>query len=323
VGEGLDRVIAADHHRPVAGVAVDLCEQPLPGKRRRRLAQRRRRRQQAHEVGRGVDVAAPGGGVGRVLEAGRRDEARQQRLVGVGCVLVREEAVGDAHLVAIRVAGEAKQAGVLRLPAEAADATLAADDVVDDRGAAADPVGLRPRRIEEDLGIGDRFDQAGAEERRGQPLGDDIGLVRDPFQRRRVDGELLQQRAAQLGEGIESTLLAPAEPGDGGRTGAAADWRRVTSGAGVVVEDRAEPAGRRLDAFELLASLAEGGLLSRRQPDQRLPQRRQVAFGTRQGRHMAQLVSVAGRLRASLVRVVASKARAAGAAACRGFMANS
>ena len=312
MGEGLDRVIAADHHRPVAGVAVDLREQPLPGKRRRRLAQRRRRRQQAHEVGRGVDVAAPGGGVGRVLEAGRRDEARQQRLVGVGCVLVREEAVGDAHLVAIRVAGEAKQAGVLRLPAEAADGTLAAD-----------PVGLRPRRIEEDLGIGDRFDQAGAEERRGQPLGDDIGLVRDPFQRRRVYGELLQQRAAQLGEGIESTLLASAEPGDGGRTGAAADWRRVTSGAGVVVEDRAEPAGRRLDAFELLASLAEGGLLSRRQPDQRLPQRRQVAFGTRQGRHMAQLVSVAGRLRASLVRVVASKARAAGAAACRGFMANS
>ena len=56
--------------------------------------------------------------------------------------LLREEIVGDPHLVAIGVGAEREERRVLRLPAEAADAPLAGRDVGHERRPAADAVAI-------------------------------------------------------------------------------------------------------------------------------------------------------------------------------------
>ena len=80
---------------------------------------------------------------------------------------LREEIVGDPHLVAIGVAAEGEQRGLLRLPAEASDPALAGGDVDDDRGTSADAVAVAVERIFErqQRVVGNRLDQSGAEER--------------------------------------------------------------------------------------------------------------------------------------------------------------
>ena len=81
--------------------------------------------------------------------------------------LVREEVVGDAHLVAVGVGAEREQRRVLRLPSEAADAPLAGGDVDDDGRAAADAVAVAIDRIleREQRLVRNRLDEPGAEER--------------------------------------------------------------------------------------------------------------------------------------------------------------
>ena len=68
----------------------------------------------------------PGARIGDVL--GIRDRIAEPHPLGVRCRApssVREEVVGDAHLVAVGIGAEREQRRVLRLPAEPADAALA------------------------------------------------------------------------------------------------------------------------------------------------------------------------------------------------------
>jgi hypothetical protein len=63
----------------------------------------------------------------------------------------------------------------------------------------------------QDRAVGNRFDQPEAEQRRAFSLGHDIGLRRDHLLRRRIDGEVLHERAAELDHRIEVTVRDAAE----------------------------------------------------------------------------------------------------------------
>ena len=145
----------------------------------RRSAPRADRREKAHEALEVVDAAPPRARVARCL----RDRAcgSQRRIcsaVTPNASSCGKQIVGDAHLVAIGVGAERQQRGVLRLPAEAADAPLAGRDVGDDGRAAADAVAVAVERIleREQRVVGDGFDQAGAEERNRHAARDDVGV---------------------------------------------------------------------------------------------------------------------------------------------------
>ena len=111
----------------------------------------------------------------------------------MGCTLGREQPARHAHLVEVGVTRKRHQRGLLGLPAEAADSLLAAGHVGDLEGPAAHAVGLGPPRIEFDFGIGDRLDQAGTKQRRGQALRHHVGLGRHTRLHGGIDGADLQR----------------------------------------------------------------------------------------------------------------------------------
>ena len=94
---------------------------------------------------------------------------------------VGEEVVGDAHFISIGVAGEAEQSGLLRLPAEPADALASRGHIDDPGSAAADAVAVTVVRVfqGEDRLVGDRLDEPGAEERDGSAPGNHVRLGRN------------------------------------------------------------------------------------------------------------------------------------------------
>src|SRR5262245_33574427 len=103
--------------------------------------------------------------IGPVLRVWRR--IAEAELLGrdPGCELVGKELVGDAHFVAIRVATERSECGMLRLPAKAADASIPRRTVDHHRGATADAVAIAVvgiREGEQRL-VRDRFDEPCAE----------------------------------------------------------------------------------------------------------------------------------------------------------------
>ena len=120
-------------------------------------------------------------GSGMSSVSGIGSQTLHPRRVDADGELVAEQIVRDPHLVAIGVGAEGEQRGVLRLPAEAADAAIAGAALGDDGGASADAVAVAIVGIgqRQDRVVGDRLDQAGAEHRDRDPADDDVGVGRD------------------------------------------------------------------------------------------------------------------------------------------------
>ena len=68
-------------------------------------------------------------------------------VLAVGRILVRENAIGDAHFIDVGVRGDAQQIGMLRFPAEAPDARLAGRGIEYRRYLAGYAIGLGPLRF--------------------------------------------------------------------------------------------------------------------------------------------------------------------------------
>ena len=85
--------------------------------------------QEPHERGEVVDTPPPRSRIADVLGIG--DPVAHPHLLrgDPERYLLREDVVGNPHFVAVRVGTERQQRGVLRLPAEAADAAIASGDI--------------------------------------------------------------------------------------------------------------------------------------------------------------------------------------------------
>src|SRR5437870_2566018 len=113
--------------------AANALEDSLPIARNVIDGAARHWREKAHEALEVIDAAAVRGWVAHVL--GIRPRVAEAHLIRADpkSELTRKQIVGDAHLVPVRVGAEGKQRGVLCLPSEAADATVAGRYVGDDR----------------------------------------------------------------------------------------------------------------------------------------------------------------------------------------------
>ncbi len=174
----------------------------------------RRRRQELHERLEVVDRGQPRPDIGEVLGIGYGIAELHLRRGHPGCRLVREQFVGDAHLVPIRVSAEGAQCRVLRFPAKPADPHPAGADVDDARGAAADAVGVaivgifeRQQRL-----IADGFHESSAEYGNRHPARDDVGFGRH----HRLTG--VRRRREQVEERVELRAIRSRQLVDSGRT---------------------------------------------------------------------------------------------------------
>ncbi len=190
---------------------------------------------------------------------------------------LREQIVGDPHLVAIRVGAEGDERGVLRLPPEPSDAALARCDVDNERGTSADAVAVAIVGVferQQSL-VGNRLDQPGAEERNGHAPREDIGVVGQhrltPVARNR---EHVKKRVAGGVERLELAARGPASRTQLGHRSGAADRRDVVAdGAARAVEGGSEPLFARFDLEEVVQPQAELLELDRRESGQRRAQR--------------------------------------------------
>ena len=159
---------------------------------------------------------------------------------------------------------------MLRLPAEPADAPSSGGDVIDQRGAAAHAILVAIAGILQgrDRLVGDRFDEAGAEERnRRAPRDDRRGLRNVRLTSVSRNREEVHQRLAGLIERPEVAFLVDGRgPGLEDRAGAADGRHVVTDGAAGAVERRSKAFFGRLDFREVVEAEAELRELPRAQP---------------------------------------------------------
>src|SRR5271170_7177407 len=170
--------------RSVAGGAADLGEDRLAGRNRLRgriagnsRSLRSRRSEEAHEVGKLDGVAgnliAGESEIGFVLGSGIVEAGGR----GIGA-FVGEQLVGHAHFDVVGFAGEYFERFVLSLPAETSDRAVVAAVV----GMAGNAELLFETgvggHIGEDGGIGDIFDEAGAEDGSGDAEDEVAELIR-------------------------------------------------------------------------------------------------------------------------------------------------
>ena len=131
----------------MAGCAADCGEDLLAGPNLVVDVAPSGRGQEAHEAREVVDSAPASPWIAKVF--GVREGIAQTHLLGRDAerAFLREQVVGDPHLVAIRVSAKRNQRGMLRLPPEPSDAAFAGFDVDDEPGAAADAVTVTILRI--------------------------------------------------------------------------------------------------------------------------------------------------------------------------------
>ena len=122
------RARAGRQRRCVAGRAADGAEDLLAVPRGLVDRAAGERREELHEAREVVDAASAGARIPDVLGIGNRIAHAHALRRDADRDLLREEIVGDAHLVAIGVGAERQQRRVLRFPAEAADAPFAGRD---------------------------------------------------------------------------------------------------------------------------------------------------------------------------------------------------
>ena len=162
----------------VAARAANAIEDSLPVTHDGIDGAARHGREKAHEALEVIDAAAAREWVAHVL--GIRPRVAEAHLIRADpkSEFTRKQIVGDAHLVPVRVGAEGKQRGVLRLPSEAADTTVAGRHVGDDRRPAADPVAVAIERILErqERLVGDGFDEARAKERNRRAMRHDCDI---------------------------------------------------------------------------------------------------------------------------------------------------
>ena len=184
VGVGSDQAVresglrrgAGGERRLVAVRAADIAEDGLaahPG-----LRGLRRRREEALEVGDAVDEL-DSLAVRKVFRIRDGIAHGEERRVAIRSVLGGDETVCDAHLVQGRVPGEGEDRRDLGLPTEAAHAERPGR-VLERLDEVRHAAGEFER---EEVRVGDRLDEARAEDRRGDPLG---GHVRDRRDRLRA-----------------------------------------------------------------------------------------------------------------------------------------
>src|SRR5687767_7623173 len=109
----------------MAGAASDRVEDTLAIPRRLVDRPSGNRREELHEAGKIIDSAPAGARIADVLWLRMRVADSHTLVRDADRDLVREQVVGDAHLVAIGVGAEREQRGMLRLPAEASHPALA------------------------------------------------------------------------------------------------------------------------------------------------------------------------------------------------------
>ena len=233
-----DRARSGRELRDVAQRAADVAKHLLPGERFCSEGQRRRRCEEPLEVRDDVNVRAVRDGGRLVLGIDRPVELREQRGLSIRRIFMREETVRDAHLVQVRVRGEAEDARVLVLHPETPDTLLAGRDIRDDRRLARDAVHSGPQRERLDRVIRDRLEQAEAEERRRLPARDRVRLARDEFADGGIDRSGLEQRAAERFERIENAVHRASETRHKNLAYSAGRGSRMAGHTGHVVEDR-------------------------------------------------------------------------------------
>src|SRR2546422_3727635 len=227
-------------------------------------------REKAHEALEVIDAAAVREWVAHVL--GIRPRVAEAHLLRADpkSELTRKQIVGDAHLVPVRVGAEGKQRGVLCLPSEAADATVAGRYVGDDRRPAADPVAVAIERIFErqERLVGDGFDEARAKKRDRRAMRHDCDIGgHDRLTAVRRHREQVHQtiaRSVQAAEFSIFILIGGAHLDDD--TASADRWNAVTDGAAGAVESRAETIFGGLDFGEIVESQTELGKFDGRDP---------------------------------------------------------
>ena len=184
-----------------------------------------------------------------------------------------EQVVGDPHLVAVRVGAERQQRRVLCLPAEPADAARAGGEVGDDAGAAADAIPIPVERIlqREQRVVGNRLDQAGAEQRNRRPPRDHVHVVRHlRLTAVRRNREHVNERVVRRIQTPRRAVVLAVTGAQFEDDAAAADGRHVvTHGAARPVERRAEAFFGGFDFREVLEPETELAELHRRQARQR------------------------------------------------------
>ena len=265
------RVPPGHQRGDVAVRAPDGREHLLPVVRQERARAARRRSEEGHEVCE-LDHVGPVG----IVQVGPGVELLHHRAITLGTVLLGKQRAGDAHLVQVGVGGELQQGRIAVLPAELPHRGLPAGQIRHHRHRARDRGGIEPLQGGDgaDLRVGDGVDQAQAEQGRGAPprdhvrlrrhgLGEEVerlGGVRGRVPLLRPDAMILQERAAQRGEGIEGAVRVQlAEPRLQPPV-AAADRRaraQVAGDARGLVEDGAQAIVDALEVLERIPALVE------------------------------------------------------------------
>ncbi len=189
--------------------------------------------------------------------------------------LGREQIVGDAHLVAIGIGAEGQQRGVLRFPAEAADAPIAGAEVGDDGGAAADAVAVAVAGIleREQRVVVDGLDEPGAEQRDRHAPGDDVGFGRNHrLAAVAGDREQVEQRLARRRRAASNSPVGSRRPARTSATALAPPTAGTLWQAAQLVPLNAgpEPFFARLDLEEVVQPEAELLELGRRDAGERV-----------------------------------------------------
>ena len=248
--------------RHVTGGAADAGEQLLAHTRRLVDGSPPRRGEKFHEGFEIVDAAPARPAIGLILGIGDRVALLHLLFRDPECELLRKQIVGDAHLVAVGVAGEGEQRRLLRLPSSAfVRRRRPGRDVGDDRGATADAVAVAVAGIVErhDRFVGDRFDKPRTKQRDRHAARDDVGLRRNDrlagVSRNRED---LKQRAGRRRELDERPRLVAARSPDLRHHAGAADRRdAVADCAARSVECRAQAVLHRLHLGEIVEAEPE------------------------------------------------------------------
>ena len=258
----------------VAGRAADGVEHPAPGRHPRCDRPPGGWGEQPHERLEIVDAAPPGGRLDDVLRIGRRIAELELPLGQAKGQLLGKQVVGYPHLVAIGIGPEVEQRRALRLPAEATDPQLARHQVGNERSATADPVAVEILGIRQrfEPRVGNRLDQAGAEQGDRDTLDDDVGLRRDDgLAGVGRDREDLEQRApARLDVPVCPVGFADAGPSSGHRRDPANGRHVVAARAARVVVGGTQPLLGVLHLQKVLEAEHELLELDRRQSGQRI-----------------------------------------------------
>ncbi len=237
-------------------------------------------RQQPHERFEVVDAAPAGARIATILRIGKRIAQPHLAVRHAECRLDGEQVVGDSHLVAVRVGANASSVACCDFQPNRPTRRSAGATSITMRRASAHAIAIAVEGIlqREHRVVGDRLDQAGAEQRDRRPARDDVHIIGNlrlaAVVRHR---EHVNQRVVCRVQAPRVAVVVAVAGAQFEDDAATADGRHaVAHRAARAVEGRAETLLGGLDFREVLEPETELAELHRREARQRRARERRL-----------------------------------------------